>query len=143
MEKKLNQLLASLCVLSMKSKNYHWNIFGKGFFSVHKTLDDVYDNLNNKVDEIAERLLALQVQPVSSYKTYLELSIVEEADNKKIKIEDAIQNLIQDYKQVLQLIKEVKVIADEQNDYGTSAMLDEYIIEFEKTLWMFRAYNGE
>lgn len=142
MENSLNKLLASLGVLSMKSKNYHWNIVGKGFFSVHKTLDEVYENLNDKVDEVAERILALELQPVSNYKTYLDLTIVKEGSNEKIAIEEALKDLIQDYKNVLELIKSVKVQADDRNDYGTSAMMDEYIIEFEKTLWMFRAYNG-
>lgn len=138
METKLNQFLADLTILSKKVQNYHWNIQGKSFFSVHAKLDEVYENLNDTIDEIAERLLALNKRPISNYKGYLEISNIKEADSVAISIEDALKSLFNDIEYMLVKAKEIKEFTDDNKDYGTSAMIDNFIIEYEKLSWMLR-----
>lgn len=140
MEKKLNQFLADISVLSKKVQNYHWNIEGKSFFTVHAKLDEVYEGLNENIDEVAERMLALGYRPLSNFKSYLEVTKIKEGDNEAVSIETALSTIIEDYKILLTTAKEIKVLADENVDYGTSAMVDEFIIESEKLLWMINAY---
>ncbi|WP_231501420.1 Dps family protein [Oceanivirga salmonicida] len=139
MEAILNQFLADLSVLSKKVQNYHWNIEGKGFFTLHKQLDEIYENLNDEVDEIAERLLALELRPLSNFKSYLETTEIVEAGNEPISIDRVLDNLIIDFKYMVRSAKEIKVLADDEEDYGTSAIIDEFIINSEKLLWMLRA----
>lgn len=141
MKTKLNQLLADTAVLSKKVQNYHWNIVGKGFFSVHSKLDEVYENLNDVMDEVAERLLALEGRPLSNFKSYLEVSKIKEADNVEITIDSAISSLVEDFTYYVAVVKEVKEVADENSDYGTSAMMDEILLNTEKLLWMLRVFT--
>ena len=110
---KLNLYLANLNVLYRKVQNYHWNIVGTGFFSVHAKLEEYYDALNEQI---------------------------KEAENKEISIADAVADVKKEFEAMLKLVKEVKETADSENDYGTSAMVDEYISTYEKDLWMLNAY---
>lgn len=139
MEKLLNNFLADLSVLSTKVQNYHWNIKGKGFFSIHKELDNIYENLNEQVDLIAERILALDKRPLSSLKSFLENSKIKEGENEAVSIDFVFENLIIDFKYMVDEAKNIKVKADSEDDFATSAIIDEFIIQTEKLLWMLKS----
>ena len=137
---KLNLYLVNLNVLYRKVQNYHWNVVGKGFFTIHAKLEEFYDKINEQVDDVAERILSIGARPYGTLKDYLELTTIKEAENKEISVHDVLVSVKADFESMLTLVKEIKVIADDENDYGTSAMLDEYISEYEKNLWMLNAY---
>ncbi len=139
MEKTLNQFLADLSILAKKVQNFHWNIQGKGFFTIHEQLDKMYEDLNEIVDEVAERILALNGRPFSTMKSYLENSKIAEGKNEAITIEEALKTLTVDFEYIVNEAKVVKKQADEVEDFGTSAMMDEYIIKYEKLLWMLHS----
>ena len=73
-------------------------------------------------------------------KTPVAVSTIKEAENKEISIADAVADVKKEFEAMLKLVKEVKETADSENDYGTSAMVDEYISTYEKDLWMLNAY---
>ena len=137
---KLNLYLANLNVLYRKVQNYHWNITGAGFFSVHAKLEEYYDGINTQIDDVAERILSIGGRPLGTLKDYLEVTTIKEAENKEISIPEAIADVKKEFEAMLKLVKEIKVVADEENDYGTSALIDEYISTYEKDLWMLNAY---
>ncbi len=137
---KLNFYLANLNVLYRKIQNYHWNIVGAGFFSVHAKLEEYYDAINKQIDDVAERILSIGGRPLGTLKDYLEVTTIKEAKNKEISISDAIADVKSDFEAMLKLTKEIKEVADKENDYGTSALVDEYISTYEKDLWMLNAY---
>ena len=137
---KLNLYLANLNVLYRKVQNYHWNIVGTRFFSVHAKLEEYYDALNEQIDDVAERILSIGGRPLGTLKDYLAVSTIKEAENKEISIADAVADVKKEFEAMLKLVKEVKETADAENDYGTSAMVDEYISSYEKNLWMLNAY---
>lgn len=137
---KLNFYLANLNVLYRKIQNYHWNIVGAGFFSVHAKLEEYYDAINEQIDDVAERILSIGGRPLGTLKDYLEVTTIKEAKNKEISISDAIADVKSDFEAMLKLTKEIKEVADKENDYGTSALVDEYISTYEKDLWMLNAY---
>lgn len=139
MEKILNQFLSDLSVLAKKVQNFHWNINGKGFFTIHAQLDTMYEDLNEIVDEIAERILAINGRPYSTMKSYLDNSRIVEGANEAITIDKALKTLIVDFEYIVKEAKEVKISAEKVEDYGTSAMMDEYIIKYEKLLWMLNS----
>ncbi|BBM44407.1 Dps family protein [Leptotrichia trevisanii] len=138
--KKLNLYLANLNVLYRKVQNYHWNIVGAGFFSVHEKLEEYYDAINEQIDDVAERILSIGGRPLGTLKDYLEITTIKEAENKEISILEAVADVKKEFEAMLKLVKEVKEAADEENDYGTSALVDEYISTYEKNLWMLNAY---
>ena len=137
---KLNLYLANLNVLYRKVQNYHWNIVGAGFFSVHEKLEEYYDAINEQIDDVAERILSIGGRPLGTLKDYLEITTIKEAENKEISIPEAVADVKKEFEAMLKLVKEVKEAADEENDYGTSALVDEYINTYEKNLWMLNAY---
>lgn len=138
MEKELNQFLADLTVLSKKVQNYHWNITGYNFFSIHAKLDEIYEQLNDEIDTIAERILALGQRPISTLKEYLEISNIKEATSSEVNIESAVKTLKEDIEYIIKKAKEIKVLSDEKNDYGTSSIIDNFIVEYEKLNWMLK-----
>ena len=137
---KLNLYLANLNVLYRKVQNYHWNIVGAGFFSVHEKLEEYYDAINEQIDHVAERILSIGGRPLGTLKDYLAVTTIKEAENKEISIPEAVADVKKEFEAMLKLVKEVKEAADEENDYGTSALVDEYISTYEKNLWMLNAY---
>jgi DNA protection during starvation protein 2 len=140
---KLNLYLVNLNVLYRKVQNYHWNVVGKGFFTIHAKLEDFYDKINEQIDEVAERILAIGGRPYGTLKDYLTLTTIKEAENKEIFVHDVLVSVKDEFQGMLKLAKEIKTAADDESDYGTSAMMDEYITEYEKNLWMLNAYLRE
>ena len=86
----LNQYLADLNVYYRKVQNYHWNVIGQGFFTVHAKLEEIYDGVNEKIDVVAERILAIGGRPLGSSKKYLEVTKITEADDEDIRVKDAL-----------------------------------------------------
>lgn len=142
MEQSLNQFLADLNVFYRKLQNYHWNIQGKDFFQVHAKLEELYNEINTSIDEIAEHILILGGQPLGTLKDYLDISKIKEAENKKVKSDEIYNDLIKDYETLLKCTIEIKQSADEQNDYATSSLIDDYIMNFGKHLWMIKHWSA-
>ena len=137
---KLNVYLANLNVLYRKVQNYHWNIVGSGFFSVHAKLEEYYDGLNTQIDDVAERILAINGKPLASMTDYLKNSFLAEAEAKEIPAKKSLEAVKSDFEKMLGIVKEIKVQAEKESDYGTSAQMDDYIRDYEKKLWMIGAY---
>lgn len=142
LEEKLNEFLADLNVFYRKLQNYHWNVQGKDFFQTHKKLEELYDEVNESVDEIAEHILILGGQPLGTLKDYLAVATIQEAENKKVKSDEIYNNLIADYEKLFKKSTEIKEEADKQNDYDTSALIDDYILSYGKHLWMLRHWSA-
>ena len=87
LENKLNEFLADLNVFYRKLQNYHWNVQGKDFFQVHSKLEELYNEINEQIDEVAEHILILGEEPLGTLKDYLEKTNITEAENKKIKFD--------------------------------------------------------
>lgn len=101
LEQCLNEFLADLNVFYRKLQNYHWNVQGRDFFQTHKKLEELYDEVNESIDEIAEHILILGGQPLGTLKDYLAVSTIQEGENKKLKSDEIYNNLITDYEKLL------------------------------------------
>lgn len=138
LEQDLNELLADLNVFYRKLQNYHWNVQGKDFFVAHEKLENLYDKVNETIDEIAEHILILGGQPLGTLKDYLAISNIKEAENQKVKTDEVYNNLISDYEILLKKAIEIKEKADKENEYSTSSLIDEYILNYGKIIWMLK-----
>ena len=136
MIEELNKLLSNLNVFYRKLQNYHWNIKGDDFFTVHQKLEDYYDCVNKQIDEIAEHILVLGGQPLGRMKDYLQLSTIQEANNEKLTSDIIYKNVSADIAIILKSVKDIKKLAEEKTDFGTSSLIDEYISDYSKKLWM-------
>ena len=138
---KLNILLANYSVFYQNTRGAHWNIKGEQFFVLHPKFEELYDNLVLKIDEIAERILTLGHVPNHNYSDYLKVSTIKESKevhNGKKCVED----ILNSFKVVIDLQRELLEITDKANDEGTNALMSGYITEQEKDVWMYNAYLG-
>jgi starvation-inducible DNA-binding protein len=137
---KLNILLAYTQLFYMNTKGLHWNIKGEKFFELHLKFEELYTDLNLKVDEIAERILTLEGTPIHSFSDYIKKSKIKELTN----VTDAtksIASIIESLSLLIKSEREILVIADYANDEGTSALMSDYIRQQEKLIWMYSAYE--
>ena len=138
MIEKLNKLLSDLNVFYRKLQNYHWNVKGHDFFTIHAKLEEYYNEVNEQIDEIAEHILILNGQPLGTMKDYINTSDIEEAKNEKITSQEIFTEVIKDLEKLLEDVKQIKKYADENEDYPTSSLMDEYIENYGKKLWMLK-----
>ena len=134
----LNLFLANLNVFYRKLQNYHWNIKGEDFFTVHAKLEELYDNINEQIDEIAEHILIIDGQPLGTMKDYLGIAQIQEANNEKICSNKIFESILKDYNILIENAIKVKEDADNDKKYATSALMDEYLQDFKKKVWMIR-----
>ena len=135
----LNDLLANYQVFFTNVRGFHWNIKGEKFFELHAKFEELYDDLNMKIDEIAERILTLGFEPEFSFSNYLEKSEIFEAAESK----NGTKNVESIVNSFAILIKKQRVIlnaSDESRDEGTNSLMSDYIREQEKLSWMYNAY---
>jgi len=136
---KLNRLLANYQLFYINARGFHWNITGEKFFELHAKFEELYTDLLEKVDELAERILTLGHTPLHSFTDYLQLSSVKEAINIS-EGKQAVQTVVDNFGTVLSLQREVLKAAQEAADEGTSALMGDYIRQQEKLVWMYSAY---
>lgn len=137
-EKDLNVFLSDLNVFYRKLQNYHWNITGEHFFVLHAKLEEYYDEINSQIDEVAEHMLMLGKQPLGTMKDYLEKTTIVEAQDNKVTDKEVLNNIINDYNALLQKVTDLKSLAEEQNLYSTSTLMDDLISSYTKHLWMLK-----
>lgn len=141
MIEKLNTLLANTQLFYMNTKGLHWNIKGEKFFELHIKFEELYTDLNLKVDEIAERILTLEGTPLHSFTDYLKKSKIKELTN----VSDAVKStaaVLDSLTILITIERDILTIADKANDEGTSALMSDYIRQQEKLIWMYSAYAG-
>ena len=136
--KDLNIFLSDLNVFYRKLQNYHWNIKGKDFFTVHSKLEEYYNEVNKLIDEIAEHILSLEGQPLGTLKDYLNITKIQEAENKKVDSTLILNELIKDYSLLLEEVKSIKKLADTNSETKTSALMDDIIEDYMKKIWMLK-----
>ena len=134
--KNLNTFLSDLEVMTVKLQNYHWYVSGKGFFITHEKLEEYYEEMREEIDEVAEHILAKGYEPLATMKDFLQNSEIQEAKNEKIKSLEIIKSIIKDLETLKNKAIEIKKEADNKSDYATSAMMDDYLKNYSKKLWM-------
>lgn len=140
MNQKLNVLLSNLVLEYHKLQNFHWYAKGKDFFQVHAKLEELYDHINEAVDEVAESMLMIHVDPAASMKEFLEFATIQEASTRNIQSNEIFPEVLKDFELLLKDVKEIKKEADEKEEYIISALMDDYIKEFSKSVWMIQAF---
>lgn len=139
MIEKLNILLAHAQLFYMNTKGLHWNIKGEKFFELHVKFEELYTDLNLKVDEIAERILTLEGAPLHSFTDYLKKSKIKEVTNVT-EASKATEVVMDSLSTLVKIEREILSISDKANDEGTSALMSDYIRQQEKLMWMYSAY---
>lgn len=135
---KLNHLLANLVVEYHKLQNFHWYVKGADFFNVHAKLEEYYDSINEAVDEVAESILMLDGKPLASLKDFMANASIQEAEAEFLKSDKILDEVAKDFNLLLAEVIEIKKAADAEENFIISAMMDDYIKDFTKSLWMLK-----
>jgi len=138
-QRELNKLLADYQLHYQNLRSLHWNIKGENFFELHLKYEEWYTRTLVIIDEIAERLLTLGYQPISSFSGYLAESEIKENDiisNGK----EGVQYILNAQQVLLKQERLILGIASEKEDEGTSSFMSDLIREKEKESWMLRAW---
>jgi starvation-inducible DNA-binding protein len=134
----LSRLLADTYTLYLKTHNFHWNVTGPQFNSLHLMFEGQYTELALAVDLIAERIRALGVAAPGSYTAFARLASVSEADGIP-SAEDMVRILAADQLVVVRTARSVFPLADAAHDEPTADLLTQRMQVHEKTAWMLRA----
>lgn len=135
-----DQHLANLHVLYTKLHNYHWNVEGKGFFTIHAKLEELYDAVAEEIDEVAERILMLGHRPSASMAEYLKKAQLKEAASVAVDGADAVKQLLADYQTLIANLRAGIESAQEIGDESTADLMIGSLSAYEKTVWMLDAY---
>jgi starvation-inducible DNA-binding protein len=136
---KLNELLANYSIFYQNTRGCHWNIKGEKFFELHLKFEELYNDLILKIGEVAERILTLGHTPEHSYSEYPKSSSIKESK----KISDglvAVNQILESFKTVIILQREIHALSDDANDEGTNALMSDYIRFQEKEVWMYSSF---
>jgi starvation-inducible DNA-binding protein len=136
---KLNTLLANYQILYINTRGYHWNIKGDNFFELHLKFEEIYNNLQLKIDEVAERILTLGHTPLHSYSDYLKKSSIKEKTNIT-NGKTGLAEVLHSFTIIIEIQRELLLLSAEANDEGTNALMSDYIREQEKLSWMYSSY---
>src|SRR5690554_2643698 len=134
----LARLLADTYTLYLKTHNYHWNVTGPLFNTLHAMFEEQYTELAKAVDEIAERIRALGHFSPGSYKAFAKLASVEEEEGVP-SAEEMIRQLVIGQETVARTAREIFPAADEAGDEPTVDLLTQRMQVHEKNAWMLRS----
>lgn len=134
----LSKVLADTYTLYLKTHNYHWNVTGPMFQTLHTLFETQYLELAIAVDNIAERIRALGEFAPGSYKAFAELSSIEEETGHPSATQ-MIENLVLAQESVVRTARQVFPHADKAHDEPTADLLTQRMHIHEKNAWMLRS----
>jgi starvation-inducible DNA-binding protein len=134
----LSRLLADSYSLYLKTHNYHWNVEGPMFNTLHLMFEEHYTELATAVDEIAERIRALGVKAPGSYTAFADLTSIDEAAGGE-SAEDMIRQLVIGQETVARTAREAIKAAEAASDEPTADLLTQRMQIHEKNAWMLRS----
>lgn len=134
----LARLLADTYTLYLKTHNFHWNVTGPMFVTLHTLFEQQYTELALAVDEIAERIRALDVPAPGSYKQFSELTCLREATGVP-KAADMVRQLASDQETIVRTARAIVPVAQEANDDPTADLLIRRMQVHEKNTWMLQS----
>jgi starvation-inducible DNA-binding protein len=136
--KGLNRLLADSYLLYLKTQNYHWNVTGKMFQSLHTLFETQYQEQAMAIDVIAERIRALGEYAPGSFAAFSKVSSIKEETTIPT-AEQMIHSLVQGNEAVVTTAREIVALADGCEDDVTTDLMIERMQVHEKNAWMLRS----
>lgn len=137
----LNVLLSNFQVYYQNLRGLHWNIRGKRFFELHVKFEELYNQAQLRIDEIAERVLTLGGTPLHTFEDYLKnnkLAVAKNITND----DEAVEMIVKSLAELLVIERDLLEKSGAINDEGTNSMMSDLITEQEKQIWMMQAFLG-
>ena len=138
---ELNKLLCGYSVHYQNLRGLHWNIRGRNFFELHAKFEELYNDAQLKIDELAERILTLGHTPHHTFAEYLEVSKLKIAHNISTD-KESVELLASNFHDLLLMERKILAAANEAQDEGSESLMSDFISFQEKTVWMLKAWLG-
>ncbi len=135
----LQKYLSNLGVLNVKLHNVHWNVVGNQFVGVHNFTEEIYDRFFEEFDAVAELLKMKDQYPLSTMTEYLEKTDIEEIKAKDFPFKEALDIVKKDLESMKALATDIRNTADEEGDFETVAMFEDYIGAYSKDIWFLNS----
>lgn len=136
----LHTLLADEYLLYTKTRNYHWNVVGAHFNDLHKFFESQYDELDEIIDDVAERVRALGSKTTATMQEFLQKSRLSERPSDHPNANTMLANLLADHEVIIINLRKDLQTCNDQNDAGTGDFLTGLMEQHEKMAWMLRSF---
>ncbi|MGN6180846.1 MAG: Dps family protein [Mucilaginibacter sp.] len=138
---QLAKLLADEFVLYTKTRNAHWNVEGPDFHSMHLFFESQYEQLDEIMDSVAERIRQLGHYAPGTLKSFLQLTHLAELTERSNDSLGFIRELVEDHDSIIEFIRgNINPFANDYGDAGTSDFITGLMEDHEKMAWMLRAH---
>lgn len=137
--KRLNPYLSDLVVMFAKLHDLHWKVKGKMFVQVHLYTESRYDDMAAKLDEVAEKIIMLGEEPVSTLKGYMELATVKELGKSKYTEDEVLKEVLADLSHLRDEAAELRKSFAEDDEFSVVTMLEDHIVGYEKEIWFLQS----
>ena len=138
--KLLSAILADQHVLYVKTRNFHWNLTGHRFHTLHAFFETQYEALAEAIDKTAERIRMLGSASPGSMKEFLALATLKEAQGSLVNGDHAIAALRDDHEASARELRKAVDALDEAGDAGTADFLTDLLQSHEQAAWMLRSF---
>lgn len=138
---KLNVSLADTYALYLKTQNFHWNVEGPNFHSLHELFEQQYQDLAEAADKIAERIRALGHKAPATFAKFSRITHIEEGDGAA-SAETMLSMLYEDQQIMVKALKDTLHQAQQDGDEATADLMIQRITTHEKNAWMLKASMG-
>jgi len=135
----LSAFLANTYVLYLKTQNFHWNVTGPLFQTLHKLFEKQYEDLAEAVDTIAERLRALSTKAPGSMRDFLQLTSLKESSGQ-LTAEEMLAELVHDHKKISQELHGMISQATSTGDEGSADLMIQRLRVHDKAAWMLESH---
>lgn len=133
---KMSNLLADLAVMNVKLHNIHWNIVGEQFVPIHNFTQQLYEEMFEDFDAVAEAIKMAGKYPLASLKSYLEASDIKELpSNKSYDTKAALDHVLKDLKLIVKKAHDIRNVADKADDFPVVALMEGIISKNDKHIW--------
>ena len=139
--KLLSVGLANSMTLYIKTRKFHWNVSGESFMELHKLFENQYKQLEESIDEIAERIGKLGAKTIGTMQEYSEIKTLKESPNKYPTQNEMIKELLKDHEAIIVKLRgDIDLCTETYKDVGTADFLTALIQDHETIAWTLRRY---
>lgn len=139
--KLLSTVLSNEMILYVKTRKFHWNVCGESFMELHKLFQAQYTELEEEIDEIAERISKLGSKSIGTMSEFLELASIKEKPGVYASSKEMLEELLADHESLIVLLrKDIDLCAEKHKDAGTTDFLTKLMESHETTAWVLRRY---
>ena len=137
---QLNNLLADYHIFYQNLRGFHWNVEGSDFFDLHEKFEVLYGEVNENIDELAERIVTIGYKPLHSFSSFLKHATLKEITDVS-NGDECVKHVINQLGLIIDMHRRIFESTDEAKDIASADMLTRFVVGLEKRLWMFTQFS--